>query len=346
MSLLSDLLGLLEPLNEITEEQSAREVLALKPLDQATEGDISFLSSAKYRRSLAATKASFVLVAEKEVSHCPGSSLAIVVADPYLSYAKISHFFDQTPKGNGDIHPTAIVHDDASIGRSVSIGPYAVVSKGAVIAEGAVIGAHSFVDEFAVISSNSRLQARVTIAHHCMVGEDCLIQSGTVIGSNGFGYAPSEKGWQPIAQLGRVCIGNRVEIGANCTIDRGAIEDTFIDDDVIIDNLVHIAHNVKVGKRTALAGQVGIAGSTDIGADCSAGGQAGFTGHVTIADNSHFTGQAMITKGTTDGGLYSSGIPAQSSKDWRKMVARIRQLEKINERLAALENEKRKANEH
>lgn len=317
------------------------DIKAFAPLDQAKAGTISFLASAKYRRQLESSQASAVLLTQKELENCPEQVVAIVVDDPYLAYAYLSHQFDKTPKGTKTVHPTAVVHPTAEIADHVSIDAYAVIEAGAIIAEYAHIGAHCVVGEAASIGAYTRLQPNVSILHRVIIGAHCLIQSGTVIGSNGFGYAPlpNGAGWQPIAQTGRVVIGDHVEVGANCTIDRGAIEDTIINDQVIIDNLVHIAHNVTIGRATALAGQIGIAGSATIGANCSAGGQSGFTGHISIADNSHFTGQAMVTKGTTKAGLYSSGIPAQANGVWRKMVARIRKLDSIFERIDALEKQ-------
>jgi UDP-3-O-[3-hydroxymyristoyl] glucosamine N-acyltransferase len=317
------------------------EIEAFAPLDQAKAGSISFLASAKYRRQLESCQASAVLLTEKERENCPEQIVAIVVDDPYLAYAYLSHQFDKTPKGSQNIHPMAVVHPTATIADQVSIDAYAVIEANADIAEHAHIGAHCVVGEAVSIGAHTRLQPNVSLLHRVVVGAHCLIQSGTVIGSNGFGYAPlpNGAGWQSIAQNGRVVIGDHVEIGANCTIDRGAIEDTIINDQVIIDNLVHLAHNVVIGRASALAGQIGIAGSTTIGANCSAGGQSGFTGHINIADNSHFTGQAMVTKGTTEAGLYSSGLPAQPSGVWRKMVARIRKLDTLFERVDALEKQ-------
>ncbi|MBU2862407.1 UDP-3-O-(3-hydroxymyristoyl)glucosamine N-acyltransferase [Reinekea forsetii] len=323
----------------VPESAAAIEINEFAPLDKAKPGSISFLASAKYRRLLESSEASAVLLTEKERENCPSSITAIVVDDPYLAYAYLSHQFDFTPKGSGHIHPTAVVSDAAQIGRDVTIEAYAVIEADAEVGDNAHIGAHCVVSEGAKVGDFTRLQHHVTLLHRVEVGTHCLIQSGTVIGSNGFGYAPlpEGKGWQPIAQTGRVIIGHYVEIGANCTIDRGAIEDTVIEDRAIIDNLVHLAHNVTIGRATALAAQIGIAGSTHVGANCSAGGQSGFTGHINIADNSHFTGQAMVTKGTTEAGLYSSGIPAQASGLWRKMVARIRKLDSLFERVDAIE---------
>jgi UDP-3-O-[3-hydroxymyristoyl] glucosamine N-acyltransferase len=337
MLTVNDLLAQVQVLNSLTDLEKSVPVFALAALDKAQTGQLTFLASPKYRRQLADTCASVVLVKAADQAASPVNCVALVVADPYLAYARLSHLFDTGPIADGNQAVTAQIDPSARVAQGATIGAYAVLGKGVKVGQGAVIGAHCVIDDFAAIGAQTRLQARVTVAHHCTLGDHCLVQSGTVIGSNGFGYAPTATGWQAIAQLGRVVIGDRVEIGANCTIDRGAIEDTRIESDVIIDNLVHIAHNVHIGARTALAGQVGIAGSTRMGAGCSAGGQAGFTGHIAVADNSHFTGQAMVTKGTTEGGLYSSGIPAQASKDWRKLVARVRQLETTMARLDALE---------
>ncbi|MDX1341792.1 MAG: UDP-3-O-(3-hydroxymyristoyl)glucosamine N-acyltransferase [Reinekea sp.] len=320
-----------------SKEQEALVLTSVAPLDKATTGQLSFLSSVKFRRHLETTHASAVFVTEKAKDMCPEGTLALVCDDPYLAYAKASVHFDQTPVVPEGVHETAVLGEGVRLGAGVRIGPNVVIGAHAVLADGVQIGANSVLQERVVIGQFTRLAANVTVHHQCELGEYCVIQSGAVIGSDGFGYAPTDSGWQAIAQVGRVIIGDRVAIGANCTVDRGAIEDTVIEDDVIIDNLCQVAHNVRIGHRTALAGQVGIAGSTVIGASCTIGGQAGFAGHINIADNSHFTGQAMVTKGTTEPGLYSSGIPAQSNREWRKMVARVRQLESIIERIAALE---------
>lgn len=326
------------PIDVEYDEQSASLVIQrVAPLNNACEGALSFLSSAKYRADLLNTKASAVFVIEKEKAQCPKHVVALVVSDPYLAYAYSSHFFDPVPRARGVLHATAIVDPTASLGDGVTVDAYAVIEANAVIANGAHIGAQCYVGEAAHIGSDTRLQPRVTIAHGVKIGERCTIQSGTVIGCNGFGYAPNQGAWQPIAQVGTVIVGDRVEIGANCTIDRGAIEDTRIDDDVIIDNMVHVAHNVVIGKGCAIAAQVGFAGSTTMGEHCTVGGQSGFAGHIHVAANSHFTGQAMVTKGTTEAGLYSSGLPAQANGLWRKMVARLRRLDQYADRIDALE---------
>jgi UDP-3-O-[3-hydroxymyristoyl] glucosamine N-acyltransferase len=334
---LHDVLSLLNLSGLEIGKELDQEIVGIAPLDEAKPGQLSFLSSAKYRRHLTQTEASVVFVSEKEQGNCPDAVLPIVVADPYLAYAKISKLFDLTPKNQDGIHKTAVVDPTARISKGVCIGANAYIAAGVVLEENVHIGANCVVDEYSIIGKDSVLEFGVVIAHRCEIGQQALIQHGTVIGSKGFGYAPKDDGWEPIAQLGRVIIGDRVEMGANCTIDRGAISDTVIADDVIIDNLVHIAHNVTVGRKSAIAAQVGVAGSSKIGANCTFGGQVGVTGHIEIADGSFFTGQAMVTKGTKEAGMYSSGLPAQDAKEWRKMVARIRQLESMNQRLKELE---------
>lgn len=318
-------------------DRGEESITGVAPADNAGPGQLTFLASPKYRRQLAESSASAVLIRSADIDHCPASVLAIVVDDPYLAYAQISGYFDLTPRLKG-VHPTACIDETAKLGRDVAVGANAVIGPGVILADQVEVGHGVVIDEQVTVGARTRINANVTVRHRCELGSDCLVQSGTVIGSNGFGYAPNGTRWTPIAQTGRVIIGDRVEIGANCTIDRGALDDTRIADDVIIDNLVQVAHNVRIGAGSAMAAQVGIAGSTTIGASCTIGGQSGLAGHITIADNSHFTGQAMITKGTREPGLYSSGLPATSNRDWRKMVARLRQLESLHKRVQELEN--------
>lgn len=339
MITVQSLLALIDVNNELDATAAAIELTSVSGLDEAKQGELSFLASAKYRSSLKTTLASVVILSEKDVEHCPDHVTKLVVDDPYLAYAKVSHLFNKRPKATGAIHPTAVVAEDVTLGQNVTIGANAVVERGAKLGDGVEIGALSFVGEYCEIGPYTRTEPRVTIEHRTVVGASCVFHGGSVIGSSGFGYAPTSTGWQAIAQIGRVVIGDRVEIGANTTIDRGAIGDTVIESDVIIDNLVQLGHNVRIGRRTAMASQVGISGSTQVGEGCTIGGQAGFTGHIKIADNSHFTGQAMVTKGTTEPGLYSSGMPAQKSRDWRKLVARLKQLESFNDRLKKLEQD-------
>lgn len=312
------------------------EIQSIGALDSATSGQLTFLSSAKYKRHLETTLASAVLVTENFAELVPESCCAVIVKDPYFAYAKVSQLFDQTPKVVG-IHETAVVAGSAKLGHNVAIGPNAVIGENVELFDGVSVGAGSIIDAFTKIGANTTLMANVTIGHRVELGQHCKIQSGTVIGSNGFGYAPNQGQWEPIAQLGTVVIGDRVEIGANCSIDRGAVENTVIEDDVIIDNLVQVAHNVHIGKGTALAGQAGIAGSANIGSGCTVGGSSAIAGHIDIADGTHFAGGSMVSKGTKEPGMYASVIPATTHREWRKMVARIRQLESIVDRISALE---------
>ncbi len=309
----------------------------LAALDEATTGCLSFLAARQFASHLASSQATAILLKPDLVDKAPASAALIVVADPYLAYARASHCFNREPAPTGQIDASASVAADVVLGDGVSVGPKAVIGPGVVIGDGSVIGAGSVLEAGVQLGRNTRIMANVTLGYAVVLGDDCRVQSGAVIGSDGFGFAADQGQWQRIAQLGTVRIGNRVDIGANVTIARGAIQDTRIEDDVIIDNLVHVAHNVVIGQSTAIAGQVGIAGSTTLGSGCTVGGQAGFAGHIDIADGSHFTGQAMVTKSTTEAGVYSSGWPAQPSREWRRTVARLRQLDQYEQRLKSLE---------
>lgn len=319
------------------EAQWDRPLTALAPLDAAGSGSLTFLSSGKYRHQLPACGASAILLTAEAAAAAPSAAAALVVADPYLAYARASRHFSTAPVQPAGVHASAVVANDVVLGTDVGIAANAVVEAGCRLGDGCRVGPGCVLGEGVELGAGTCLMANVTLYHGVVLGRDCRVHAGTVIGSDGFGYAPAPSGWEKIAQLGRVVIGDRVEIGANCAIDRGAIGDTRIEDDVIIDNLVQVAHNVVLGRGTALAGQVGVAGSTEVGAGCTIGGQAGLAGHLRIADASHFTGQAMVTKGTREGGLYSSGLPLQPNRQWRRTVARVQRLDALEQRLRALE---------
>jgi len=298
----------------------------------ATEHDITFVNDSKYLSNLENTQAKSVIIGtDLDIGAYTG--IVIQVKDAYVAYAKVSRLFSTVPAADScfqtNIHATASIAPSAKIGERVYVGANAVVEADVVLSDdvqiwpGAVINAQTHIGKASVIKSN------VTVYHNCVIGEHCLIHSGTVIGSDGFGFAPSSEGWQKIYQNGSVIVGSHVEIGANCSIDRGAISDTQISDGVIIDNLVHIAHNVEIGENTAIAGQTGVAGSTKIGKNCTIAGQCGFAGHLEITDNSHFTGQAMVTKSIKEPGVYSSGFPLSDNKTWRRVVARIRNIDEL-----------------
>lgn len=312
-------------------------VSSLATLAIAGEGQIAFLSNAKYKSQLSSTKASAVIISPDMVEECPTN--ALVIPNPYVGFAKVAQLLDTTPNPASDIHPSAVVSQSATIGNNVAIGPNAVVEDGAILSDGAIIGAGCFIGKDASIGENTKLWANVSIYHRVKIGSDCLIQSNTVIGSDGFGYANDKGDWVKIPQLGSVIIGNRVEIGASTTIDRGALDDTIIEDGVILDNQIQIAHNVVIGENTCIAGCSVVAGSATIGKNCVFGGMVAINGHISVADGTMLTGMAMVTKSITQAGVYSSGIPAQTNKEWHKTNARINRLETMQKQLKSLTKE-------
>lgn len=310
-------------------------VTSIAPLDKAESGQISFLENPAYRQYLSTTKASIIILREQFAKET--SANVIIADDPYLAYAKISSLFDDAPKSKSGIHPTAIIGEGCSIGSEVSIAPCCVIANGVTIKNGAQIGAHCFIDENAVIGENSKLNANVTVYHNVMIGQRAIIHSGVVIGSDGFGMANEKGVWRKIYQLGTVIIENDVEIGANTTIDRGALENTVIENGVKLDNQIQIGHNVRIGAHTAIAGCVGIAGSTRIGRHCMIGGGVGIAGHIEIADGTILTARSSIHKSITKPGIYASGIPAIPHRAWWRILNRLLQLDNIVNRLENME---------
>ena len=311
------------------------EVSRVANLETAGSGEISFLSDSKYQSFLAQTAASAVLVKAADLSVCQTN--ALVVKDPYVGFARVAQLLDSTPQPALDIHPTAVNAVDVQLGQNVAIGPHAVIESGVVLGDGVAIGPGCFVGKNSRLGKGSRLWANVTIYHNVEIGDACLIQSGTVIGADGFGYANERGEWIKIPQVGKVILGNRVEIGASTTIDRGAIDDTIIADNVIIDNQCQIAHNVEIGYGTAIAGGTVIAGSTKIGKYCIIGGAAVINGHIQVCDQATITGMSMVMRSISEPGIYSSGVPAQSNKEWRKMAARVLHIDEMHKRLNQLE---------
>jgi len=321
-----------------------RELAGIAPLASASPNQLTFITGKKFLAALEKSEAGAVILPAEFSERCPVDFL--VSDQPYLCYARASQLFDDAPRPDSGIHPTAVIADDAKLGEGVSIGPLASVASGVVLGDEVVIGAGSHIGEKTCIGDRTRIYPKVVIYHGVEIGSDCAIHSQTVIGADGFGYAPSPEGWVKIAQLGSVRIGDRVEIGASSTVDRGAIEDTVIADGVIIDDQVHVAHNCVIGKNTAIAGCVGIAGSTTIGENCTFAGQVGVSGHLEICDNAHLTGQARVTKTITAPGAYSSGTPLYPSREWARNAARINQLadrfsqlDQLKKQVAALEEE-------
>ncbi|NQD38687.1 UDP-3-O-(3-hydroxymyristoyl)glucosamine N-acyltransferase [Permianibacter sp. IMCC34836] len=300
-------------------------------------GDISFLTSSEYREHLAVTRASAVMLKEADHAGCPVA--ALVVASPYLAYAKVAQLLDPTPRPAAGIHPTAVISPEAQLASDVSVGPSAVIERGCIVASGAIIGSHCVLGEQVQLGANSRLWPGVVLYHGVRLGERCTVHSGTVIGSDGFGYAQEAGQWVKIPQTGTVVLGDDVEIGANCTIDRGALGDTVIANGVKLDNLIHIAHNVQIGAHSAIAGCSGVAGSTVIGKQVTLAGRVSVLGHLTICDNAHVTACSLVNKSITEPGAYSSGTTLQDNRSWRKSAARFHQLDDLARRLRRLEKQ-------
>ena len=310
-------------------------ISGLATLASAANGQISFLSNSRYRSQLEITAAQAVILQPADLLHCPCS--ALVMDNPYIGFALAAQLLDTTPDSAQNISPHAVIADDVKLGENVSIGAFAVLESGVKLEDNVQIGPGCFIGKDAHIGANTKLWANVSIYHRVKVGQDCLVQSATVIGSDGFGYANDKGSWIKIPQLGSVIIGDRVEIGASTTIDRGALDDTEIADGVIIDNQCQIAHNVIIGENTAMAACSVVAGSTSIGRNCSIAGLVGINGHINICDNVHFTGMSMITKSIDQSGVYSSRMPAITSREWRKNAAVLRNLNTLNQRVKTLE---------
>jgi len=310
------------------------EIHRLASLQTAGAGDLSFVVSTKHREALRATQAAAVIVPTSLTADCP---CAYLVCDtPYEAYAKASWILHPDPSEAPGAAASAIIHPSARVHDSASIGEYVVVGANTRIEAGAIIGAHSCLGDEVLIGSNTRLMPRVSVASGCEIGEQCRVQSGAVIGGEGFGFAPTTNGWQAIHQVGRV-IGNRVHIGANTTIDRGALDDTVIADGVILDNQIQIAHNVRIGENTAIAGCVGIAGSTIIGRHCQIGGACNIVGHLNITDGVVLNAASTITQSIDQSGRYGSALPLLPVSRWRRAYVAFGQLDGLMKRLRKLE---------
>jgi UDP-3-O-[3-hydroxymyristoyl] glucosamine N-acyltransferase len=309
----------------------------LATLQEAQAGQLSFLANPQYRKYLADTQASALLLSPADADGYVGD--ALVVGNPYLAFAQLSHLFDPRPVAIAGVHPTAVIAGDAQVHASASIGPYAVIESAAQVGAGVSIGAHCYIGARSIIGDDGWLAPRVTLYHDVRIGKRVVIHSGTVLGADGFGFAKEAGAWQKIAQIGGVLIGDDVDIGANTTIDRGALADTVIGDGVKLDNLIMIAHNAQVGDHTAMAGGAGISGSSKVGKHCVIAGRAGLVGHIEVCDNVLITAMSMITRSITEPGSYSSGTVMQPSAEWRKSAARFRQLDEMARRLQKLEKQ-------
>ncbi|VFM95278.1 MAG: UDP-3-O-[3-hydroxymyristoyl] glucosamine N-acyltransferase [Candidatus Kentron sp. G] len=304
-------------------------------LQHASPGAIGFLANRHYRAHLSNTRASAVILSAGDLSKCPVSSL--VLENPYLGYARTATLLNPTSAPPGGIHSSAWVSPNAVVHETAWIGPHAVIQEGASIGEEVYIGPGCTVDPGVTIGDYSQLVANVTLCRDVVVGKRVLVHPGVVIGSDGFGFANDNGVWVKVPQLGTVRIGDDVEIGANTTIDRGALEDTILEEGVKIDNQVQIGHNTFIGAHTAMAGCAGTAGSVRIGKRCIIGGATVISGHLEIADDVSLTGASQVTKPISKPGIYSSWIPVQESLIWRKNVARLHQLDEMARRIKALE---------
>ncbi len=303
-------------------------VSKVSTLQDADHDSISFLANPAYKSLLTETKASAVILMKEDEQNCPCASL--VCDDPYLVFSRISSMLDHSKSFHPEIHPTAIIHDDAIVPKSCNIQAGAFIAEGASLGESVYIGANSVIEKNAQIGDNSWIAPNVTLMNDCVIGNRAVIHSGVVIGGDGYGFSENEEqSWEKIPQVGSVIIGDDVEIGANTTIDRGALSNTVIGNGVKLDNLIMIAHNVVIGDHTAIVASSSIAGSSKIGKYCRISGQVGITGHVDIADHTTLTARTSVMKSISKSGVYSSNLfPHQESKEWQKNVAKFRRLRK------------------
>jgi UDP-3-O-[3-hydroxymyristoyl] glucosamine N-acyltransferase len=311
----------------------------IAPLEGAGSDAISFLAQARYAAQLERCSAACVIVGPAQRNAAAARGAAIVAADPYLYFARLTQWWaarTRTAPAPG-IHPSAVVESGALVDASAAVGPLACIGAGAHIGAGVVIGAHCFVGADTAVGEGTVLGPRVTLLERCRIGRRGIVHSGAVIGADGFGFAPDGGRWQKIEQLGAVSVGDDVEIGANTCIDRGALDDTVIEDGVKLDNLVQIGHNVRVGAHSAFAGCVGVAGSAKIGRHCTAGGGAIILGHLVIADHVEITAATVVTRSIHKSGRYSGAFPFDDNAAWEKNAATLRQLHALRERLRALE---------
>lgn len=306
-------------------------------LQEAGPGDVTFLANARLRKFLPECRAAAVLLRAEHAGEAPGP--ALVVSDPYLAFAKVSASLITPETAAPGVHSHAIVDAAAKIDPTASIGPFVYVEAGVVIGPRVVIGPGCVIRRGCCIGADSRLTANVTLCAETQLGERVLVHPGAVLGADGFGFANDRGKWVKVPQLGRVRVGNDVEIGANTTIDRGALSDTVIEEGVKLDNLIQIAHNVHVGAHTAMAACVGVAGSAKIGAHCAIGGGAGILGHLELADGVQVTAMSLVTHSLREPGVYSSGTPIQANAVWQKNAVRAKQLDQMARRLRELEQE-------
>jgi len=316
------------------------EVFRVSTLSGASPGSVCFLANATYKPQLQATKASAVIVMARDADACP--TAVLISDDPYLTYARIaSVLYPATPVIPG-VHASAVVAPSARIAASAQIAASVVIGEDSVIGEDAYVGPGTVIGERCTLGTASRLMANVTLVQDVSIGQRTIVHPGAVLGADGFGNARTDSGWVKVPQVGGVQVGDDVEIGANTTIDRGAIDDTIIENGARLDNLIQIAHNVHIGEHTAIAATVGISGSAVIGKRCMLAGRAGVFGHVTICDDVILGAAAIATKDITEPGFYSAHFPAEKSEEWKQKVARFRRIDKLADRVKQLEKVNKK----
>ena len=320
-------------------------ISGLATLEDAGASDISFVANRRYLALLKDSAAGAVILSADHADSFP--RVCLVSHNPYLSYAKLTHWFATAPQPEREIHPSSVVSADAVIASDCYIGPNAVVGAGASVASGCYIGANSTIGERSLLGSGCRIESNVTIYHDVTMGSQVTVHSGSVIGADGFGFAPDgDGGWQKIHQIGGVKIGDRVEVGACSTIDRGAIGDTIIGSGVILDNHIQIAHNVRLGDNVAMAAYAAIAGSSVIGDNCVLAGDAAVYGHLQLADRVQVTARSTVTKSITESGSYSNAaLPLMKSGRWRRNAVGFAQLATLASRLDALDKKTRSSDE-
>lgn len=311
------------------------QVDSVATLGNARQGALAFLANPLYREQLAGTQATAVVLDAGSANQCPVASL--VATNPYATYARVARLLFPLPPAVPGIHPSAVVSADAQVDPTAQVAALAVIGAGCTVAARAIIGPQCVIEANVTLAADVHLAARVTLCRGVQVGARSLIQPGAVIGGDGFGFAQDDGAWLKVPQLGTVRIGADVEIGANTTIDRGAIGDTVIHDGAKLDNQIQVGHNVEVGEHTAIAACVGISGSTRIGKRCMIGGAVGIVGHLSICDDVAITGFTMVSHSIEQPGVYSGGIPAEDARTWRRIVARLKRIDSLGRRLSALE---------
>tara|TARA_R100001591_G_scaffold57440_2_gene67231 strand:- start:161551 stop:162564 length:1014 start_codon:yes stop_codon:yes gene_type:complete len=304
-------------------------------LQNAKDTDISFLANTKYRQYLKSTSAGCVIVSSADLAEV--NTNALVIDDTYVAYAKAASLLYPDEQPDTGIHSSAVIGQSCHIADSARIAAQVYIGSNVKIGHNVIIGPGCIIENDVEIGADTRLMSNVTLCRKVQIGGRVRIHPGVVIGADGFGIANDNGKWLKIPQVGKVIIGNDVEIGANTTIDRGAIDDTIISDGAKLDNQIQIGHNVFIGEHTVVAGCVGISGSTRIGAHCAIGGGTGIAGHIEITDGVQLTGMSMVTKSILTAGTYSSGIPVEPTREWHRNVIRYRQLDKLNDKLKQLE---------